>query len=236
MFISRPPSAVFDSHPWQKSFSQQPCPAHIVLFYYSWWVCSFLASCECHNIPVLISFICGLGPSLAQVQLSHRACPSSSSSLIHSDVTIQCLWNIAMAVSQTSLTLHHGVNQAREGYKKGELLFICRHYRNQARWEPTWKALTRCLMHHLWVFPSGYLEQQETSPPAHQAPHTALFLGSLWKNEQKTGSNKHKSHWAWLSIGSSSDGGRLWEQEGSVLLDSWLSCFMVFGSERLVSI
>lgn len=89
-----------------------------MLFNYSWWVCSFLAPFECHNIPVLISFMCGLGPSLAQVQLSHRACPSSSSSLIHSDVTIQCLWNIAMAVSQTSLTLHHGVNQAREGYKR----------------------------------------------------------------------------------------------------------------------
>lgn len=61
--------------------------------------------------------------------------------------------------------------------KRGQLLFIDRHYRNQQRWEHTWKALTRYLIHHLGVFSSGYLEQQESSPPAHQTPHAALFQG-----------------------------------------------------------
>lgn len=128
---------------------------------------------------MLISLVGGEGPRLAQVQLSRRACPSSSSRLIHSDVTIQCLWNprfaIAMAVSQTSLTLHHRVNQAGEGYKKGELLFIHGHYGNQQRWEHTWKAVARCRIHHLGVFSSGCRELHSRSPGCPRS----ICLGSL---------------------------------------------------------
>lgn len=99
------------------------------------------------------------------------------------------------------------------------------------------KVLTRCLIHHLWVFSSGYWEQQESSPPAHQTPpRPSPFLRSLWKKKKTTDSNKHKSYQMRMSPGSSSDGGRLWEQEGRVLLDSWLSSLMVSGSERFVSI
>lgn len=178
--------------------------------------------------------MCGLGPRLAQVQLSHRACPSSSSSLIHSNVTIRCLWNIAMAVSQTSLTLHHGVNQA-EGYKKGELLFIYRHYRNQQRWEHIWKCSLGVLYITFGYSPVGTESSRRVPLLLTRLPPQPFFKEFV-KKGKTTDSNKHKSYQMRMSPGSSSDGGRLWEQEGRVLLDSWSSSLMVSGSERFVSI
>lgn len=58
-----------------------------------------------------------------------------------------------------------------------------------------------------------------------------------WENSKKAGdSNNHESCWEWLSKGSALAGGRLWEAEGSVLLNLRLSYFMISGSEWFVSI
>lgn len=106
--------------------------------------------------------------------------------------------------------------------KRGELLFIYRHYRNQQRWEHTWKALTRYLIHHFGIL-QWVLRAAGELPSCSPDSPCSSFPGSLWKSEKTTDSNPHKSHQAWLS---SSDRGRRWEQEGNVLLDSWLPCFM----------
>ena len=58
-----------------------------------------------------------------------------------------------------------------------------------------------------------------------------------WEKSEKTADlNNCESSREWLSVGSASAGGRLWEREGSVLLNSRLSYFMISGSEWFVSI
>lgn len=58
-----------------------------------------------------------------------------------------------------------------------------------------------------------------------------------WENSEKTAdSNNRGSCRQWRSGGSASARGRLWEREGSVLLNSRLSYFTISGSEWFVSI